>query len=73
MDDVVPKLVQLGAALDGGIRYEPYGKIAALRSPDGHMIGLYEKANLPNGADTALAAASAAKAHLNSDDKQAGI
>lgn len=73
MDDVVPKLIQLGAALDGAVRYESYGKIAAVRSPDGHMIGLYEKANLPDDADTALAAAAAAQAHLNTDGKQDGV
>lgn len=68
MDVTVPKLMQLGAALDGPIRYEAYGKIAAVRSPDGHMVGLFEKANLPNNGDEAIAAASAAKSHLNSAD-----
>lgn len=65
MDLTVPKLMQLGAVLDGPIRYEPYGKLAAVRSPDGHMIGLFEKANLPNNGDNTIAAASAAKSHLN--------
>lgn len=64
MDQTVPKLMQLGAALDGSIRYEPYGKIAAVRSPDGHMLGLFEKANLPDDGATALAAASAARKHM---------
>lgn len=67
MDSTIPKLMQLGAALDGSIRYEPYGKIAAVRSPDGHMLGLFEKANLPNDGDTALAAAIAAEKHVNPD------
>lgn len=68
MDETVPKLMQLGAALDGAVRYEPYGKVAAVRSPDGHMVGLFEKANLPDGGDTAVAAAAAAKKHLRTDD-----
>lgn len=42
MDSVVAKCMQLGAHLDGPIQYPAHGKVAALRSPDGHMIGLYE-------------------------------
>lgn len=70
MDQTIPKLMQLGAALDGAIRYEPYGKIAAVRSPDGHMLGLFEKANLPDEGDTAVAAAIAAKKHMNNKGKR---
>jgi len=44
MDSVVAKCAQMGAHLDGPIQYPAHGKIAALRSPDGHMIGLYEPA-----------------------------
>ncbi len=44
MDEVVAKCVQLGGNLDGPIQYPAHGKIAALRSPDGHMIGIYEPA-----------------------------
>jgi hypothetical protein len=34
----------LGAVLDGAIKYPPGGaKVAALRAPDGHMIGLVEE------------------------------
>lgn len=44
MDDVIAKCVQLGGNLDGPIQYPAHGKIAALRSPDGHMIGIYEPA-----------------------------
>ena len=44
MDEVVAKCVQLGVNLDGPIQYPAHGKIAALRSPDGHMIGIYEPA-----------------------------
>ncbi|GHP02677.1 hypothetical protein PPROV_000143200 [Pycnococcus provasolii] len=42
LDDVVPNALQHGATLDGPIRHEPSGKAAALRSPCGHMIGLFE-------------------------------
>jgi catechol 2,3-dioxygenase-like lactoylglutathione lyase family enzyme len=45
MDDVIAKCVQLGGNLDGPIQYPAHGKIAALRSPDGHMIGIYEAAS----------------------------
>lgn len=65
---MVPRLIQLGACLDGSIRYEAYGKLAAVRSPDGHMVGLYERANLPDNGDTNVAAAAAANAHLKSED-----
>lgn len=65
MDQTVPRLIQLGASLDGAIRYEPYGKMASLRSPDGQMIGLYERANIPGNGDTSAAAAIAAEAHLS--------
>lgn len=44
MDEVVARCVQLGGNLDGPIQYPAHGKIAALRSPDGHMIGIYEPA-----------------------------
>mmetsp|Transcript_16383 Transcript_16383/g.23225 ORF Transcript_16383/g.23225 Transcript_16383/m.23225 type:complete len:146 (-) Transcript_16383:46-483(-) len=42
MDMTVARCVQMGAHLDGPIQYPAHGKVAALRSPDGHMIGLYE-------------------------------
>lgn len=44
MDSVIAKCAQMGAHLDGPIQYPAHGKVAALRSPDGHMIGLYEPA-----------------------------
>jgi catechol 2,3-dioxygenase-like lactoylglutathione lyase family enzyme len=44
MDDCIAKCVQLGGHLDGPIQYPAHGKMAALRSPDGHMIGIYEPA-----------------------------
>lgn len=42
MDQVIANCVQLGGNLDGPVQYPAHGKIAALRSPDGHMIGIYE-------------------------------
>lgn len=44
MDETVPRLLMLGAHLDGAIKYAPHGKVASVRSPDGMMIGLYEPA-----------------------------
>ncbi|RZC84977.1 hypothetical protein C5167_047763 [Papaver somniferum] len=38
----VTKLLALGAELDGPIKHEVHGKIAAMRCIDGHMLGLYE-------------------------------
>ena len=42
MDMIVARCVQMGANLDGSIQYPAMGKVAALRTPDGNMIGLYE-------------------------------
>jgi predicted enzyme related to lactoylglutathione lyase len=42
MDTTIAKCVQLGGHLDGPIQYPAHGKVAALRTPDDHMIGLYE-------------------------------
>ncbi|KAI9914566.1 hypothetical protein PsorP6_008094 [Peronosclerospora sorghi] len=41
-DDAVPRLLMMGAIMDGPIKYPANGKTAALRSPDGVMIGLYQ-------------------------------
>ncbi|KAI3975204.1 hypothetical protein MKX01_020605 [Papaver californicum] len=38
----VTKLLALGAELDGPIKYEIHGKVAAMKCIDGHMLGLYE-------------------------------
>ena len=42
LDVIIPKCIQMGAHLDGGILHPAHGKVASLRTPDGHMIGLYE-------------------------------
>jgi len=44
MDSAITTAMQMGSVLDGPIKYPTYGKLAALRSPDGHMIGLFEPA-----------------------------
>lgn len=44
INNSVTKLIALGAELDGPIKYEIYGKVAAVRCIDGHMVGLYEPA-----------------------------
>ncbi|GMH26714.1 hypothetical protein Nepgr_028557 [Nepenthes gracilis] len=42
INSAVAKLIALGAVLDGPIKYEFHGKVAAMRCIGGHMIGLYE-------------------------------
>jgi predicted enzyme related to lactoylglutathione lyase len=42
IDSVITRCIHMGASLDGPIQYPAHGKVAVLRSPDGHMIGLYE-------------------------------
>jgi catechol 2,3-dioxygenase-like lactoylglutathione lyase family enzyme len=39
-DTAIYKALQQGAILDGPIKYPEHGKVATLRSPDGHMISL---------------------------------
>ena len=46
MDISITNALTMGATLDGPIKYPAYGKVAAIRSPDGHMIGLFEPSNL---------------------------
>jgi len=45
MDSVIATSVQMGGNLDGPIQYPAHGKVATMRTPDGHMIGLYEPAS----------------------------
>ncbi|XP_057421842.1 uncharacterized protein LOC130715742 [Lotus japonicus] len=44
INTTVTKLKALGAELDGPIKYEIHGKVAAMRCIDGHALGLYEPA-----------------------------
>merc|ERR1711976_21504 len=50
MDSTLPRLLSMGAVLDGPVKYPVEGKTAALRAPDGHMIGLFEPAGGAPGA-----------------------
>lgn len=45
VDDVqqsVNQLESLGASLEGPIREPSFGKVAAIRTPDGHLVSLLE-------------------------------
>ena len=42
VDETIHQLIEMGASLDGQILYEAHGRSATLRTPDGHMIGLYQ-------------------------------
>ncbi|XP_061344662.1 uncharacterized protein LOC133290552 [Gastrolobium bilobum] len=42
INSTVNKLMALGAVLDGPIKHEVHGKVAAMRCIDGHVLGLYE-------------------------------
>lgn len=42
MDRIIATCCQMGGHLDGPIQYPAYGKIAAMRAPCGHMIGIFE-------------------------------
>ncbi|KAL6177352.1 hypothetical protein ACLB2K_048878 [Fragaria x ananassa] len=44
INETTTKLMALGAELDGPIKYEIHGKVAAMRCLDGHVLGLYEPA-----------------------------
>lgn len=42
MDQAIQRVLGLGAHLDGPIKYPAHGAVASVRSPDGHMIGLFQ-------------------------------
>lgn len=44
MDSTVMRLLSMGGELDGAIKHQPQGKVAAVRCLDGHMLGLFEPA-----------------------------
>jgi len=39
-DNIISRLLQLGASLDGPIRRQASGATVVMRSPDGHMVGI---------------------------------
>ena len=43
MDHAISTAIQAGSTLDGPIKYPVHGKFAALKTFDGHMVGLYEQ------------------------------
>ena len=42
LQQTVSNMLQLGATLDGPIKYPGTGKVAAVKAPDGQMLSLYE-------------------------------
>ena len=42
-DATMYRLLERGGRLDGPVKYPLQGRVAAVRSPDGHMVGLYER------------------------------
>lgn len=44
METTLNKALEMGALLDGPIKYPIQGKFASIKCPDGFMIGLYEPA-----------------------------
>jgi len=42
LDKSVSAALEAGALLDGPIKYTSFGRMSALRSADGHMIGLFQ-------------------------------
>ncbi|CAM9666616.1 unnamed protein product, partial [Choristocarpus tenellus] len=42
MHHAIQRAIKLGAHLDGPIKYPAHGAVASIRSPDGHMIGLFQ-------------------------------
>ncbi|CAN0411032.1 unnamed protein product, partial [Scytosiphon promiscuus] len=42
MDHAVQRALGLGGHLDGPIKYPAHGTMASIRSPDGHMVGLFQ-------------------------------
>lgn len=45
MDVAIQRALGMGAHLDGPIKYPAHGAVASIRSPDGHMIGLFQPAD----------------------------
>lgn len=42
LPETVTRCLKAGAHLDGPIQFPAHGAVAVLRTPDGHMVGLYE-------------------------------
>ena len=48
LSETVARCLQAGAHLDGPIQFPAHGSMAAVRTPQGHMIGLYEPTTTSN-------------------------
>jgi len=42
LQDVLQRILPMGAEMDGPIKFSHTGKVAAVRNPDGHMMSLFE-------------------------------
>lgn len=42
MDQTIVRVLSMGGTLDGPIKYPAQGKVACVRAPCGHMLGLFE-------------------------------
>mmetsp|Transcript_5033 Transcript_5033/g.13555 ORF Transcript_5033/g.13555 Transcript_5033/m.13555 type:complete len:92 (-) Transcript_5033:1192-1467(-) len=70
LDDKIPRLLRLGAVLDGPIAYKPYARIASLRAPCGQMIALSEKNDVVGDRVDDVAASMAGKVRLQEMQRQ---
>ena len=43
LDETIALALAEGAMMDGALKYQAHGKFAAIRTPDGHIIGLFEQ------------------------------
>ncbi|KKJ00663.1 VOC family protein [Prochlorothrix hollandica] len=49
VEAMVASLESLGASLEGRIREPAFGKVAAVRTPDGHLVSLLQPSGLKPG------------------------
>lgn len=49
----ISTLESMGASLEGRVREPAFGKVAAVRTPDGHLLSLLQPAPQPTGASMA--------------------
>lgn len=50
--DAIANLESMGAQLEGRVREPSFGKVAAMRTPDGHLLSLLQPAAVPSGSAT---------------------
>eukprot|EP00762_Andalucia_godoyi_P000537 ANDGO_05319.mRNA.1 hypothetical protein len=44
-DSMLVRMLSAGAALEGPVKFPAHGRVAALRSPDGHLVSIHEPAS----------------------------